>query len=76
VVLIGGAEDRDAIHSEWSMCLRKGGDGILRGGDEGGSGDHVGQERVCSDYVEGVGSCSSTTRFGEVKMDQPFLRAR
>jgi hypothetical protein len=45
---------------------------ILRGGDEGGSGDHVGQEMICSGYVEGSGGCSSTMRFGEVMMDQPF----
>jgi hypothetical protein len=46
------------------MWLRKGGGGILRGGDKGGSGDHVGQERICSDYVEGGSSgCSLTTRF-------------
>jgi hypothetical protein len=53
--------------------LRKGGDGILRGGDERGSGDHVRWERICSDYVEGSGGCSSSTRFEEeVMVDQPF----
>jgi hypothetical protein len=56
----------------YGRWLRKGGDGILRGGDEGGSGDHVGQERICSDYVEGSGGCSSATRFEEVMVDQPF----
>jgi hypothetical protein len=53
--------------------VEKGGGRILRGGDEGSSGDHVGWERICSDYVEGSGGCSSTTRFREVMVDQNCL---
>jgi hypothetical protein len=51
MVLIGGAEEQAAIQWERSMWLRKGGDGILRGGGEGGFDDHVGQERICSSYA-------------------------
>jgi hypothetical protein len=51
MVLIGGAEEWAAIQWERSMWLRKGGGGIVRGSDKGSSGDHVGQERICSDYV-------------------------
>jgi hypothetical protein len=54
MVLIGGAEEQTAIQWDRSMWLRKGGDGILRRGDEGGCGDHVGWDRS--------GGCSSTTR--------------
>jgi hypothetical protein len=42
------------IQWERSIWLRKEGDAILRGGDEGGSGNHVRQERICSDYVKGM----------------------
>jgi hypothetical protein len=46
---------------------------FLRGGDKRGSGDNVRQERICSNYVEGSGSFSLTTRFREeVMVDQPF----
>jgi hypothetical protein len=51
----------------------KGGDGILKVGGEGCFSDLVRQERICSNYVEESGGCSSTTRFQEeVMVDQPF----
>jgi hypothetical protein len=48
--------ERAAIQWERSIRLRK-------GGDEGGSGDNVRQERIFSDYAEGSGGCSLSTRF-------------
>jgi hypothetical protein len=55
MVLTGGVEEQAAIRWERSMWENFFYEHVVRKGDKRGSGDHVRQEMISSDYVERSG---------------------